>query len=118
MKSFLQKTKNPRLQSLGTLLRSIGPFVGELFVRPAAKDLFRQTSGLSAISGNENPLDLFSALDDVQTNNVNISTVPIQNQTPLSAEGRAALLMFAPPNNPDNPYILMSHMQYNVIPIL
>ena len=116
--SFLQKTKNPRLQSLGTLLRSIGPFVGELFVRPAAKDLFRQTSGLSAISGNENPLDLFSALDDVQTNNVNISTVPIQNQTPLSAEGRAALLMFAPPNNPDNPYILMSHMQYNVIPIL
>ena len=116
--SFLQKTKNPRLQSLGTFLRSIGPFVGELFVRPAAKDLFRQTSGLSAISGNENPLDLFSALDDVQTNNVNISTVPIQNQTPLSAEGRAALLMFAPPNNPDNPYILMSHMQYNVIPVL
>ena len=78
----------------------------------------RGVFGLNAVSGNQNPLDVFSALEDVQTNNVNISTVPIQNQTPLSAEGRAALLMFAPPNNPDNPYILMSHMQYNVIPIL
>ena len=116
--AFLQKTKNPALQTLGTFLRFGAPIGAEFFARPAAKDLFRQTFGLSAVSGNENPLDVFSALEDVQTNNVNISTVPIQNQTPLSAEGRAALLMFAPPNNPDNPYILMSHMQYNVIPIL
>ena len=116
--AFLQKTKNPALQTLGTFLRFGAPIGAEFFARPAAKDLFRQTFGLSAVSGNENPLDVFSALEDVQTNNVNISTVPIENQTPLSAEGRAALLMFAPPNNPDNPYILMSHMQYNVIPIL
>ena len=115
--AFLQKTRNPALRTLGTFLRFGAPIGAEFFARPAAKDLFRQTFGLSAVSGNENPLDVFSALEDVQTNNVNISTVPIQNQTPLSAEGRAALLMFAPPNNPDNPYILMSHMQYNVIPI-
>jgi len=35
----------------------------------------------------------------------------------MSVEGRAALLMFAPPSNPNNPYVLNSYIQYNVLPV-
>jgi hypothetical protein len=33
---------------------------------------------------------------------------------PFGAEGRAALIMFAPSNNINNMYLAFSHIQYNV----
>ena len=53
----------------------------------------------------------------MNTNNVDVNVVPVQNESPMSVEGRAALLMFAPPSNPNNPYVLNSYIQYNVLPV-
>ena len=93
--------------------------MGEIFGRPGGKagfDLVRQSLGLEAITGGSG--DLFdSTLDRVSANNISVNTVPIESETPMSIEGRAALLMFAPPNNPNNPYVLNSYIQYNVIPV-
>ena len=58
-----------------------------------------------------------TSLDRVNQNNVNVNAIPITNDAPMSVEGRAALLMFAPPSNPNNPYVYNSYIQYNVIPV-
>ena len=113
---LLQKSKNPRLVSLGSGLRLFSFPIGFYLGEPIGKSIFDQTLGLEAITGGSG--DLFdTTLDRVNTNNVDVNVVPIQNEAPMSIEGRAALLMFAPPSNPNNPYVLNSYIQYNVIPV-
>ena len=116
---FLSKSPNPYARGLGYTLQFGSPILGELFGRPAGKqgfDLVRQTLGLEAITGGTG--DIFNtSLDRVSQNNVNVNAIPITNDAPMSVEGRAALLMFAPPSNPNNPYVLNSYIQYNVIPV-
>ena len=116
---FLSRAPNPYVRGLGYTLQFGSPILGEIFGRPAGKqgfDLVRQTLGLEAVTGRNG--DIFNtSLDKVSQNNVNVNAIPIQNDAPMSVEGRAALLMFAPPNNPNNPYVLNSYIQYNVIPV-
>ena len=116
---FLSNSPNPYVKGLGYTLQFGSPILAELLGRPGAKrgfDLVRQTLGLEAITGGTG--DIFdTSLDRVSQNNVNVNAIPITNDAPLSVEGRAALLMFAPPNNPSNPYVLNSYIQYNVIPV-
>ena len=116
---FLSRAPNPYVRGLGYTLQFGSPILGEIFGRPAGKqgfDLIRQTLGLEAITGGTG--DIFdTSLDRVNQNNVNVNAIPITNDAPMSVEGRAALLMFAPPSNPNNPYTLNSYIQYNVIPV-
>ena len=116
---FLSRAPNPYVRGLGYTLQFGSPILGELFGRPLGKqgfDLVRQTLGLEAVTGGTG--DIFNtSLDRVSQNNVNVNAIPITNDAPMSVEGRAALLMFAPPNNPNNPYVLNSYIQYNVIPV-
>ena len=116
---FLSRSNNPYAKGLGYTLQFGSPILGELFGRPGGKagfDLVRQSLGLEAITGGSG--DLFdTTLDRVNTNNVDVNVVPVQNEAPMSVEGRAALLMFAPPSNPNNPYVLNSYIQYNVLPV-
>ena len=80
-------------------------------------DNVTQAFGLGSITAN-NQGDIFtSTLDQVSQNNINVTTVPTSSNMPMSVEGRAALLMFAPPSNPNNPYVLNSFIQYNVLPV-
>ena len=116
---FLSRAPNPYVRGLGYTLQFGSPILGEIFGRDLGKqgfDLVRQSLGLEAITGGTG--DIFNtSLDKVSQNNVNVNAIPIQNDTPMSVEGRAALLMFAPPSNPNNPYVLNSYIQYNVIPV-
>ena len=116
---FLSNSPNPYIRTLGYTLQFGSPILAELLGRPGGKqgfDLVRQTLGLDAVTGGN--ADIFNtSLDRVSQNNVNVNAIPITNDAPMSVEGRAALLMFAPPNNPNNPYVLNSYIQYNVIPV-
>ena len=73
---------------------------------------------MQSISPNQQG-DLFGGtIDQISRNNINVTTVPTPSNMPMSVEGRAALLMFAPPSNPNNPYVLNSFIQYNVLPVV
>ena len=117
---MLSKSPNPAARGFGYTLQFGSTILAELFGRPAGKqgfDLVRQSLGLEAVTGRSG--DIFdTTLDRVSANNnINVNTIPIQNDAPMSVEGRAALLMFAPPSNPNNPYVYNSYIQYNVIPV-
>ena len=118
--NFLSKQRNPAIRSFGYGLRSFSPFFGNLFGYDLGKQGFdnvTQAFGLGSITTN-NQGDIFtSTLDQVSQNNINVTTVPTSSNMPMSVEGRAALLMFAPPSNPNNPYVLNSFIQYNVLPV-
>ena len=76
--------------------------------------------GLNLISGNvQTDGDFFNQnLTNIRKNNINVITADDQPpEGTITAEGRAALLMFAPPSNPNNPYVLNSYVQYNVLPV-
>ena len=104
------------MAALGSGLRFFSYPIGFTFGEGIGKSIFDQTLGLEAITGGSG--DIFNTtLDRVNTNNVDVNVVPVQNESPMSVEGRAALLMFAPPSNPNNPYVLNSYIQYNVLPV-
>ena len=119
--SMLMKSNSPRAKAFGSFLRLFGaPLAGQFIGRPLGKsgfDLVQQKFAIDAVTGNQS--DIFdTTLDRVSANNnINVNTIPIQNDAPMSVEGRAALLMFAPPSNPNNPYVYNSYIQYNVIPV-
>ena len=119
----LQRRGTLKSKILGGALRIFSPLVGEFVGRPAGKqgfDLLTQSMGLNLISGNpQTDGDFFNQnISSIKSNNINVITADEQPQTgTITAEGRAALLMFAPPSNPNNPYILNSHVQYNVLPV-
>ena len=118
--SMLAKSRNPRIAAFGLGIQGISGILGELTGRPLGKrgfDLVQQAFGLGSITAN-NQGDIFtSTLDQVSQNNINVTTVPTSSNMPMSVEGRAALLMFVPPSNPNNPYVLNSFIQYNVLPV-
>ena len=118
---YLSKAGNPQVRALGYGIQFTSPILGELFGRPLGKqgfDLVTQSLGLQSISPNQQG-DLFGGtIDQISRNNINITTVPTPSNMPMSVEGRAALLMFAPPSNPNNPYVLNSFIQYNVLPVV
>ena len=118
--NFLAKQRNPAIKSFGIGLRTISPIIGNLFGYDLGKQGFdnvTQAFGLGSITTN-NQGDIFtSTLDQVSKNNINVTTVPTSSNMPMSVEGRAALLMFVPPNNSNNPYVLNSFIQYNVLPV-
>jgi len=118
--AFLQKQRNPYVKSFGIGLRTFSPIIGNLFGYDLGKQGFdnvTQAFGLGSITAN-NQGDIFtSTLDQVSKNNISVTTVPTSNNMPMSVEGRAALLMFVPPNNSNNPYVLNSFIQYNVLPV-
>ena len=118
--AFLQKQRNPAVKTFGIGLRTISPIIGNLFGYDLGKQGFdnvTQAFGLGSITAN-NQGDIFtSTLDQVSQNNINVTTVPTSSNMPMSVEGRAALLMFVPPNNSNNPYVLNSFIQYNVLPV-
>ena len=118
--AFLSRQKNPRISAFGFGLRGVSGILGNVFGNPLGKrgfDLVQQAFGLGSITAN-NQGDIFtSTLDQVSKNNISVTTVPTSSNMPMSVEGRAALLMFAPPSNPNNPYVLNSFIQYNVLPV-
>lgn len=106
--------KNPKTALLGSIISSVSSIAP---LAPLALGIGEQSVGLNAITGNVSG-SIDESIDKIRTNNINVVTQPrMQSPAPMSAEGRAALLMFAPPSNPDNPYLLNSHIQYNVIPV-
>ena len=119
----LQRRGSLRSRILGGGLRLLSPFFGEFVGRPAGKqgfDLVTQSMGLNLISGNvQTDGDFFNQnLTNIRKNNINVITADDQPpEGTITAEGRAALLMFAPPSNPNNPYVLNSYVQYNVLPV-
>jgi len=118
---FLTKQNNPRVRALGYGIQFTSPILGELFGRDIGKqgfDLVTQSLGLQSITPNQQG-DLFGGtIDQISRNNISVTTVPTPSNMPMSVEGRSALLMFAPPSNPNNPYVLNSFIQYNVLPIV
>tara|TARA_B100000945_G_scaffold63141_1_gene47165 strand:+ start:1695 stop:3044 length:1350 start_codon:yes stop_codon:yes gene_type:complete len=118
--SMLAKQKNPRIAAFGYGLQAFSGILGEISGRPLGKrgfDLVQQAFGLGSITANDQGDIFTSTIDQVSTNNINVTTVPTSSNMPMSVEGRAALLMFAPPSNPNNPYVLNSFIQYNVLPV-
>ena len=118
----LQRRGTLKSKILGGALRIFSPLVGEFVGRPAGKqgfDLLTQSMGLNLISGNpQTDGDFFNQnISNIKSNNINEITADEQPQGTITAEGRAALLMFAPPSNPNNPYVLNSYIQYNVLPV-
>ena len=118
--SMLAKSRNPRIAAFGLGIQGISGILGEITGRPLGKrgfDLVQQAFGLGSITANDQGDIFTSTLDQVSTNNISVTTVPTSSNMPMSVEGRAALLMFAPPSNPNNPYVLNSFIQYNVLPV-
>ena len=118
--SVLSRAPNPYARGFGYALQFGSPILGEVFGRPGAKQgygLIQQALGLESVTSDQRGDIFTTTLDKVNRNNVSVKTTPIPNEKPMDAEGRAALLMFAPPANPNNPYVYNSYIQYNVIPV-
>ncbi len=118
--TVLSRTGNPYTRGFGYALQFGSPILGEIFGRPGAKqgyNLIQQALGLESVTTDQRGNIFSTTLDKVSKNNISVTTTPIPNDKPMSAEGRAALLMFAPPANPNNPYVYNSYIQYNVIPV-
>ena len=114
----LQRSNN-RFVRLGGSLLSFGSGVlgmGGAF-SPQLVSLLDQTDVSNAITGNVT--DMNSLLQNIQQSNIpNIEVVPTERPPQsVGVEGRAALLMVTPSSNGNNPYLLNSHLQYNVIPV-
>ena len=112
----LQRSPN-RFVRLGGSILSTGSGIfgmGAAF-SPQLVSLLDSTQVSNAISGNTNSFDdIFKNIE--QSNIPNIVVEPTQQPSqPVTAEGRGALLMVTPSINDKNPYILNSHLLYNVI---
>ena len=114
---LLRNAKNPFLKTTGAALRFLGQVPGggrALIESPLINPLF-QAEVSNQISGAGNNFDdIFKNIE--QSNIPDIVVDPIQQPPqPVTAEGRGALLMVIPSTNSANPYILNSHLLYNVI---
>ena len=114
----LQNVKNPfvrvggKILSLGSGLIGLGGAFS-----PQLVSLLDQTDVSNAITGNVTDMD--SLLQNIQQSNIPNIEVVATEKPPQSVgvEGRSALLMVTPSVNGKNPYLLNSHLQYNVIPV-
>ena len=121
---FLRTLPNPKAKLLGGLLQSFPlRFLTSGLTYQAGKEgvsLLDQSLGLNLISGNtRTDTDLINqSISNIKRGNTNVNVnLPQGEQVVDAAQGRAALLMFAPPDNPNNPYIYNSYIQYNVLPV-
>jgi len=84
---------------------------------PQLVSLLDQADVSNAISGTTSNME--SLLENIQQSNIkdpDVEIIPIQTQSQtINAEGRSALLMVSPSTNDKNPYILNSHLLYNVL---
>ncbi len=110
----LMSMPNPLAKLLGFGIAVGGPFLGgELGT--TGYDLVTQATGLEAISGDVSK-DISTSIEKIKQNNTNviINKTRTNQPAPFGAEGRAALIMFAPSFNRNNMYVAFSHIQYNV----
>ena len=112
----LQRSPN-RFARLGGSILSTGSgiFGMSAAFSPQLISILDQAEVSNAVSGNVNNFDdIFKNIE--QSNMPDIEVVTTQRPSqPVSAEGRGALLMVTPSINDKNPYILNSHLLYNVI---
>ena len=110
----MMASPNFGIKALGLGVQIVGPLLGYPLAT-TGYDLVTQATGLEAISGNVSD-DISTSIDKIKRNNTNvIINKTKQNQpAPFGAEGRAALIMFAPSFNRNNMYVAYSHIQYNV----
>ena len=110
----MMASPNFGIKALGLGVQIVGPLLGYPLAT-TGYDLVTQATGLEAISGNVSD-DISTSIDKIKRNNTNvIINKTKQNQpAPFGAEGRAALIMFAPSFNRNNMYVAFSHIQYNV----
>ena len=120
--NFLLRQPNPLLRGLGGVIRFTS-FLGAGAGYTGGKEgvsLLDQSLGLNLISGNtRTDTDLINqSISNIKRGNTNVNVnLPQGEQVVDAAQGRAALLMFAPPDNPNNHYIYNSYIQYNVLPV-
>ena len=110
----MMASPNFGLRALGLGVQVIGPLLGYPLAT-TGYDLVTQATGLEAISGNVSD-DISTSIDKIKRNNTNviINKTKTNQPAPFGAEGRAALIMFAPSFNRNNMYVAYSHIQYNV----
>ena len=113
---------NPLLKSVGRVIKFTS-FLGAGLGYEGGKEgisLLDQSLGLNLISGNtRTDTDLINqSIQNIKRGNTNVNVnLPQGEQVVDAAQGRAALLMLAPSENPNNPYIYNSYIQYNVLPV-
>ena len=110
--SRMMASPNFGMKALGLGVQVLGPLLGY----PATTmgyDLITQSAGLEAISGDVSK-DISTSIDKIKQNNIIVNQQKPAQPAPFGAEGRAALIMFAPSNNINNMYLAFSHIQYNV----
>ena len=108
----MMASPNFGVRALGLGVQVLGPLLGY----PATTmgyDLITQSAGLEAISGDVSK-DISTSIDKIKQNNIIVNQQKPAQPAPFGAEGRAALIMFAPSNNINNMYLAFSHIQYNV----
>ena len=108
----MMASPNFGMKALGLGVQVLGPLLGY----PATTmgyDLITQSAGLEAISGDVSK-DISTSIDKIKQNNIIVNQQKPAQPAPFGAEGRAALIMFAPSNNINNMYLAFSHIQYNV----
>ena len=118
LRNDVENAKNPFVRVGGTLLSFGSGLIGlGGAFSPQLVSLLDQTEVSNAISGNVTDMD--SLLQNIQQSNIpNIEVVPTERPPQsVGVEGRSALLMVTPSVNGKNPYLLNSHLQYNVIPV-
>ena len=110
----LMRSNNFGIKALGLGVQVVGPLLGYPLTT-TGYDLVTQSMGLEAISGNVSD-DISTSIDKIKRNNTNviINKTKTNQPAPFGAEGRSALIMFAPSFNRNNMYVAYSHIQYNV----
>ena len=108
----LMANPNFGVKVLGFGISTLGPLLGYPLTT-TGYDLITQSAGLEAISGDVSK-DISTSIDKIKQNNIIVNQQKPAQPAPFGAEGRAALIMFAPSNNINNMHIAFSHIQYNV----
>ena len=108
----MMASPNFGVKALGLGVQVLGPLLGYPLTT-TGYDLITQSAGLEAISGDVSK-DISTSIDKIKKNNIVINQQKPAQPAPFGAEGRAALIMFAPSNNINNMYTAFSHIQYNV----
>ena len=108
----MMASPNFGIKALGLGVQVLGPLLGYPLAT-TGYDLVTQSVGLEAISGNVST-DISAQFDKIKTNNIIVNQEQPSQPAPFGAEGRAALLTFAPSFNRNNMYVAFSHIQYNV----
>ena len=112
----LQRSPNRFIRLGGSILSATSGFLGMgAAYSPQLVSLLDQADVSNTISGTTSNME--SLLENIQQSNIpNVEIIPTQTQSQtINAEGRSALLMVSPSTNDKNPYILNSHLLYNVL---